>query len=68
VRVCVQHNHHIASYHRTILHNITSYIISHQQQRLGTKQIFRNNLMNENVLRHEANLRPIQFYHTTDLP
>jgi hypothetical protein len=32
-------------------------------KRLDTKQIFGNNLLNENVLRHEANLRPIQFYH-----
>jgi hypothetical protein len=31
--VCVRHHHHIASYHRIIPHNITSYIISHQQQK-----------------------------------
>jgi hypothetical protein len=59
---CVRHNHHIASYHRTIPHNITSYIISHQQQGLGTKQTFGNNLLNGNVLRYKPNLRPIQFY------
>jgi hypothetical protein len=29
---------------------------------LSTKQIFGNNLMNESVLRHEANLRQIQSY------
>jgi hypothetical protein len=45
-----------ASYHHIIPHNITSYIISHQQQkRLNTKQIFGNTLVKENVLRHEAN-------------
>jgi hypothetical protein len=59
--VCVRHNHHIASYHRTIPHNITSYITSHQQQRLGMKQVFGNN-SDENVLRHEGNLRKLQFY------
>jgi hypothetical protein len=62
VCVCVRHNHHIVSYHRTIPHNIASYIISHQQQRLGTKQTFGNKLLNGNVLRHGQNLRPIQFY------
>jgi hypothetical protein len=36
--------------------------VTHQQQRLSTKQIFDNNLMNERVLRHEANLRQIQSY------
>jgi hypothetical protein len=45
-----------ASYHHIIPHNITSYIISHQQQkRLNTKQIFGNTLVKENALRHEAN-------------
>jgi hypothetical protein len=45
-----------ASYHHIIPHNITSYIISHQQQkRLNMKQIFGNTLVKENVLRHEAN-------------
>jgi hypothetical protein len=29
---------------------------------LGIKQIFGNNLLNKNVLRHEANLQQIQFY------
>ena len=77
--VCLRHHHHFASYHHIILHNITSYIISHQRQKdwirsrssvilcwikmcWGTKQIFDKKLLNENVLRHEGNLRKIQFY------
>jgi hypothetical protein len=32
VGVCLRHKHHATSYHRIILHTITSYIISHQQQ------------------------------------
>jgi hypothetical protein len=28
--VCLRHNHHLASYHHIIPHNITSYIILHQ--------------------------------------
>jgi hypothetical protein len=52
----------IMLHHRIIPHSITSYVISHQQHRLSTKQIFDNNLMNESVLRHEANLRQIQSY------
>jgi hypothetical protein len=35
-------HHHIASYHRIIQHSITSYIISHQQKRLDTKQTLGN--------------------------
>jgi hypothetical protein len=52
------HKHHVASYHCIIPHNITSYTISHQQQRLGTKQVFGNNV-DENMLRHKGNLREI---------
>jgi hypothetical protein len=33
VCVCVRHHYHIASCHRITPHNITSYIISHQQQK-----------------------------------
>jgi hypothetical protein len=44
-RVCDWHKHHVASYHCTIPHNITSYIILHQQQRFGTKQVFSNNFV-----------------------
>jgi hypothetical protein len=55
-RVCLRHHHHFASYHHIIPHNITSYIISHQQQkRLNTKQILGNTLLKQNVRRHEAN-------------
>jgi hypothetical protein len=32
VGMCLRHKHHAASYHRIILHSITSYIMSHQQQ------------------------------------
>jgi hypothetical protein len=54
--VCLRHPHHFASYHHIIPHNITSYIISHQQQeRMNTKQILGNTLLKENVWRHEAN-------------
>jgi hypothetical protein len=63
----------VASYHCIIPHSITSYIISHQQQslstkqshqqqRLSTKQIFDDNLINESVLRHKVNLRQLQSY------
>jgi hypothetical protein len=34
-------------------------------KRLDTKQVFGNSLLNENVLRHEANLRQIQFHHNS---
>jgi hypothetical protein len=59
VGVCVYgRHHHFASCHHIIPHNITSYIISHQQQkRLNTKQIFSNTLVKENVLTHESNFR-----------
>jgi transposase-like protein len=50
--------HHIIAPFRKALHH-TSYRINN---RLSTKQIFGNNLMNESVLRHKANLRQIQFY------
>jgi hypothetical protein len=50
--------HHIIASFRIALHH-TSYRIN---SRLSTKQIFGNNLMNESMLRHEANLRQIQFY------
>jgi hypothetical protein len=49
--------HHIIASFCIALHH-TSYRIN---SRLSTKQIFSNNL-NESVLRHEANLRQIQFY------
>jgi hypothetical protein len=62
VGMCIRHKHHVASYHCIIPHSITSYIVSHQQQKLSMKQIFGNNAMSDNVLRHEANLRQIQFY------
>jgi hypothetical protein len=62
VGMCIRHKHHVASYDCIILHSITSHIIPHRQQRLSTKQIFGNNLMNESVLRHEASLRQIQSY------
>jgi hypothetical protein len=42
VDMCLWHKHHAASYHRIIPHSITSYIISHQQQRSSTKQTFSN--------------------------
>jgi hypothetical protein len=55
-------HHHLASYHHIIPHNITSYIISHQQQkRLNTKQSFGNTLVKENVLKHEVNSRKYIF-------
>jgi G:T-mismatch repair DNA endonuclease (very short patch repair protein) len=56
VWLCLWHKHHAASYHRNIPHSITSYIMSHQQQELSTRQTFGNYMMNESVLEHEANL------------
>jgi hypothetical protein len=54
--------HHIIASFCIALHH-TSYRINN---RLSTKQIFDNNL-NESVLRHEANLRQIQFYQESPL-
>jgi hypothetical protein len=51
--------HHIIASFRIALHH-TSYCIN--SKRSSTKQTFGNNLLNENVLRHESNLRPIWFY------
>jgi hypothetical protein len=50
--------HHIIASFRIALHH-TSYRINNS---LSTKQIFGNNFMNASVMRHEANLRQIQFY------
>jgi hypothetical protein len=35
VGMCLRHKHHAASYHRIILHSITSYLMSHQLQDCG---------------------------------
>jgi hypothetical protein len=54
--VCLRHHHHLASYHHSVQHNITSYIISRQQQKgLNTKQVFGKTFVKENMLKHEAN-------------
>jgi hypothetical protein len=71
------HKHHVASYHRSIPHSITSYIISHQQQDCAEgKLLLSKYTMNETVcwstkytlgnynLTRQENFRRQQ-YHTT---
>jgi hypothetical protein len=60
--MCLWHKHHAASYHRIILHSITPYIMSHQQQESSMKQTFGGYMMNESVSEHEANLRKLRSY------
>jgi hypothetical protein len=40
VGMCLRHKHHAASYHRIISHNITSYIMSHQQRVFAEGKLF----------------------------
>jgi hypothetical protein len=68
VDMCLWHKHHATSFHRIILHSITSYIMSHQQQELSTKQTFGNYMMKESVPEHEANLRQLQSYQEIFFP
>jgi hypothetical protein len=50
VGMCLRHKHHVASYHRIILHSITSYIMSHQQQDYAERKLLLSKYaMNETV-------------------
>jgi hypothetical protein len=64
--VCLRHHHHFASYHHIITHNITSYIISHQQQE--RMNIYEANPRQYFVKRKcpeaRTELREIRFYRT----
>jgi hypothetical protein len=50
VGMCLRHKHHVASYHRIISHNITSYIMSHEQQDCAERKLLLSKYkMNETV-------------------
>jgi hypothetical protein len=79
VGMCLRHKHHAASYHCIILHSITSYIMSHQQQDCAEEKLLLSKYaMNETVcwstkytfgnynLTCQENFRQQQYY-TTDV-